>query len=112
MKRESHDENDRQLRSLLHDWKIEASLPPRFEEQVWRRIAREEVPSISPLLALKTWLGQFALKPAFALSYATILIMFGLAGGLLQAQAKSHRASEELSARYVQMVDPYQMPRH
>jgi hypothetical protein len=112
MKQESHDENDRQLQSLLRDWKIEASLPPRFDERVWRRIASEEKPAMNPLLALKTWLGQFALKPAFALSYATILVLFGLVGGLLQAEAKSHRASEELSTRYVQMVDPYQMPRH
>lgn len=112
MKPESHDEKERQMQSLLQSWRVDAALPPRFEEQVWRRIASEETPAVSPLVALRIWLRQFALKPAFAFSYATILIMLGLACGLWQAQTKVHRASDELSARYMQTIDPYQVPQH
>jgi hypothetical protein len=39
---------DEPLRALLKEWKAKPSLPPRFQEQVWRRIEQAEAePMIS-----------------------------------------------------------------
>jgi hypothetical protein len=104
-------QNDPALSKLLREWKSDTPLPPRFPEQVWQRIALEETAAANPLALFWKWLIQSAARPSFAVSYATILLLLGLATGLWQAHASSDRAAETLSARYVQMVDPYQMPR-
>ncbi|MEY2466274.1 MAG: hypothetical protein QOD03_795 [Verrucomicrobiota bacterium] len=104
--------NDPILSKLLREWKNESPLPPRFNEQVWHRIALEDSAPAHPLLFVWKWLTQSAMRPSFAAGYATILLCTGLTAGLWQAHESSQRASETLSARYVQMVDPYQMPRH
>ena len=111
MKPQIPNDTDSQLGKLLHEWKVESPLPPRFEEQVWRRVARADEPAVSPLFAIRKWIAQLVVRPSFAYSYATILLMAGLLGGFWQAQAASHRTSETLRARYVQTVDPYQLPR-
>ena len=33
---------DEPLDAVLRGWKVDSALPPRFQEQVWRRIARAE----------------------------------------------------------------------
>ena len=33
---------DEELSRLLHTWKLDAQLPPRFKERVWQRIERGE----------------------------------------------------------------------
>lgn len=103
--------NDPALSKLLREWKSDAQLPPRFQEQVWERIALEESVGASPIAIFWSWLTKSAVRPSFAVSYATILVLVGLATGLWQAHIKSDRAEQTLSTRYVQMVDPYQMPR-
>jgi len=105
-------ENDNALSQVLREWKTDAPLPPRFHEQVWQRIASEEIPAISPMQFLRNWFAQLALRPAFATVYATLLLLIGLTAGWWQGRANSERVSESLGSRYVQMVDPYQMPRH
>ena len=45
------------------------------------------------------------------MSYASLLLVIGLGAGLWQSHQASRRNLEAMSARYVQMVDPYQMPR-
>jgi hypothetical protein len=111
MNPEHSNHDDPKLDGLLHGWKVETTLPPRFQEQVWHRVAAQEAPALSPVVVLQNWIAQLILRPSFALSYASILLMLGLLGGVWQARATSHLTSEKLSARYVQMVDPYQMPR-
>jgi hypothetical protein len=34
-----NDDRDDELSDVLKEWRVEASLPPRFREGVWRRIA-------------------------------------------------------------------------
>jgi hypothetical protein len=111
MKPENSPENGG-LNTLLREWKLESSLPSRFNEQVWRRIARSEVPAPDPLAQLRDWIAQAFMRPAFAVSYAAVLLLLGFGFGLWQARADSERADEQFRARYVQMVDPYQTPRH
>jgi hypothetical protein len=111
MKTETPGSNDGALDRLLHEWKVETTLPARFDEQVWRRIALAEAPAKSPFAVLRNWIAQTIMRPSFALSYATILLFAGVLGGFWQANAVAQQAEETLRSRYVQMVDPYQMPR-
>ena len=112
MKPETPHPDDGRLSQLLHEWKVGSPLPPRFNERVWHRLERKEVPAVDPLLLLRIWIAQAFARPRFAFSYAAALLLAGLLAGFWQAQVTSRRASEALSARYVQMVDPYQTPHH
>ena len=111
MKTNNPDENDTSLRALLQEWKPEASLPPRFQEQVWRRIERAEaapVPSISLPAVFSNWLTNLLARPAFATTYVAALLVIGASVGWSQARQETARVTGELSARYAQEVDPYQ----
>lgn len=115
MKTESSNENDVQLRALLKEWKPEAPLPPRFQEQVWRRIERAEaapVPSVSLATVFANWLTNLLPQPALATAYVTVLMVIGASVGWSQAREVTALVSAELSARYAQAVDPYQTTRH
>lgn len=102
---------DPTLTRLLRDDKTDAALPPRFQEQVWERISRAEMPAANPLLLLRAWVAQAFTRTSFAVGYATLLLLLGLFAGFWQAHASSARTTQALSSRYVQMMDPYQMPR-
>jgi len=103
--------NDPRLSALLKDWRTTAKLPPHFQEQVWRRIEGagqrpELVFSLQKLVAY--WIGALLPRPALALCYVTILLMVGAGAGWMQARQGVSRVGDELSARYVHSVDPYQ----
>ena len=111
MMNESHE--DKRLSELLHTWKLQGSLPPRFQEQVWRRIAAGEArESHSHWTALSRWFEGLFARPAFATAYVALLLLAGLGAGLWQAHGQALQSDTLLRARYVQMVDPYQMPRN
>jgi hypothetical protein len=105
-------QNDRALSALLHEWKVDSPLPPRFNEHVWDRIAKQETPAVTVTALLRAWIGPVLVRPAFALSYATFLLVAGLTAGLWQAHVDTERTAAALSTRYLQMIDPYQTPRH
>jgi hypothetical protein len=98
------------IRELLRSWAVSASLPPRFQEHVWRRIARANVqPTLVTLLRFTLYTLQRLLSsPKIALSSVTILIAGGMAAGSWLAQVETSRVDEALGVRYVQSVDPYQ----
>jgi len=102
--------DDESLGALLREWKVESPLPPRFQEGVWRSIARAETQAAaapSPLRLLTSWIETFLPRPALAVAYVTILLVAGSGIGWVQAQNSSSRVSDELSTRYVSSVDPY-----
>jgi hypothetical protein len=106
-------EKNEPLDRALRAWKVDAALPPRFQEAVWRRIAQAEI------LPATSWVRRFwpaieaALRrPALAVSYVVVLLMAGLSIGIAQARKESARVDAGLGARYVQSIDPYQTPRH
>lgn len=103
-------ENERQLRPLLNEWKVDAPLPPRFQESVWRRIAAEAATeTANPWRVFARAIERMVLRPVVvAGSLAAFLVMGSLAGW---AQGRERVASldAELSVRYVRSVDPYQM---
>jgi hypothetical protein len=101
-------ENQTQLEQALQEWRVTTPLPPRFQEQVWKRIERAEVPSISLGDAVRGWFTMAFGRPAFAVAYVSVLLLAGLALGFVQASQKAARWDRQLEARYVQSIDPYQ----
>lgn len=113
MKTINPSDNDQPLNEVLAQWKVATSLPPRFREQVWRRIDNAEArkPESSLTVALR-WIDSAFRRPTLALSYVTVLLFIGLGVGYWQAQAKTAQSESKWQARYVQSVDPYQAPRN
>jgi hypothetical protein len=104
-------EKDEALSQLLRTWQPDAPLPPRFQEGVWNRIARVEAPRPNLWRLVVVWLEKTISRPAMAASYVAILLVAGLGAGYWQGEGKSAKTTSELRSRYVQAVDPYQMPR-
>ena len=111
MKSNPPNENDAPLRAVLREWQTDAPLPPRFQEQVWQRIAREEAPASATLWQLFARRVEALFnRPVLAVSYIAVLLVAGLATGYSQAQVKSAHTAAQYRARYVQSIDPYQPP--
>jgi len=103
---------DEALSKLLRRCKTEASLPPRFQEAVWQRIARAGAGITVPLWQRLIFRMEAAFsRPALAASYIAVLLFTGLGAGYWHAEGRTTHAASELRMRYVQSVDPYQMPR-
>ena len=110
MKPDNSNENDAPLRALLNEWKSEAPLPPRFQEQVWHRIDRGEAhpaPTITFAQFFSNWIATRLPRPALAAAYVAVLLAVGASIGWSQARQETARVTGELSARYAQAVDPY-----
>ncbi len=103
---------DEGLSKLLHSCKTEASLPPRFQEAVWQRLERADAGVPAPLWhrVIARLEAAFS-RPALVVSYVGVLLFTGLGAGYWHAEGKNTHAASEWRARYVQTVDPYQMPR-
>jgi len=102
--------DDTALHALLREWKVETPLPPRFQEQTWRRIEHADTPAIatlSPWRSLQNWIANVLPRPALAVAYVAVLLAAGAGVGWTQARHESLRVSDELSLRYVKSVDPY-----
>lgn len=111
MKIENSNENHAPLRALLREWDPKASLPPRFAEQVWRRIERADTvpaPTVSLATVLANWIANVLPKPALATAYVMALLVVGASVGWKQARQERSRVTGELGSRYAQAVDPYQ----
>ncbi len=104
-------EDDAKLSQLLQEWKVEATLPPRFQERVWQRIERA---AVRPNLwrAFTHWVEATFNRPALAVSYVALLLFVGLTTGYLRVQDKTAQAEARWRTAYVQSIDPYQAPRN
>ena len=103
---------DEALSKLLRSCKTESSLPARFQETVWQRIERADTGVTIPVwhLLIARLEAAFS-RPAFSAAYIAVLLFAGLGAGYWHAEGKTTQAASELRTRYVQAVDPYQMPR-
>ena len=109
MNDKSNNESDVPLKSVLQEWRINSPLPPRFQEQVWRRIERQEANAPKPFWFLMVnWFRSSVVHPRWAVAYAAILLLVGLTGGFLRAQYDNTKLDGMMQARYVQSIDPYQ----
>ena len=113
---EPESENSEPLRKLMREWSVDSPLPPRFQENVWRRIERAEMAAPAPAKKASLWAMFLAAvsaalpRPAMAVAYVAVLLFVGAGAGMWQARSQASRVESELGARYVQSVDPYQKP--
>lgn len=93
--------DDIKLSALLRESRVSPALPPRFQENVWRRIETNAVPAKAG-----SWLDALAalvLRPRFAYATVTALVV---AGALLGVHQGAQLAKQDAQARYVAMVAP------
>jgi hypothetical protein len=97
--------NNDLLQQTLQAWEAPLELPPRFQAEVWRRIAdRETEPTFwenasALLTTLFTQPGRVALVLA-----ATLALSAGAA--LTQARQENNRQWQTLQSRYFQSINP------
>jgi hypothetical protein len=111
MKQENSSKNDKPLSDLLGQWKVAEPLPPRFQENVWLRIAQVEA-RVSLWKNVASRIEAMFRHPVLATSYVALLLLIGVTTGHWQAHDKTEQAQAQWSALYVQSIDPYQAPRH
>jgi hypothetical protein len=104
MKTNSQMPDDARLRALLRESRPEPELPPGFQNAVWRRIERAELPA--PTGPTANWLDALAswfLRPRRALATAAVVLLVGLFLGVAQGAS---RANDLAKARYLDSVSP------
>jgi hypothetical protein len=102
--KENMNPDDAKLTALLRESRVSPSLPPRFQENVWRRIEDAEMP-VAPAPGL-SWLDALAalvLRPRFVLASAAALVV---AGALLGARAGDLAANQAAQTQYLTAVAP------
>jgi hypothetical protein len=93
--------DDTKFSQVLRAARPSPSLPPRFQENVWRRIEDAEAPAKSG-----SWLDALTalvLRPRFA--YATVAMLV-LAGAFLGTYQGAQTARHNEQARYLAAVAP------
>jgi len=104
MKKENFNPADEKLGALLRESRTLPALPPRFHENVWRRIEDAAMPVQSAEnLTLMEALVALLLRPRFA--YATVAALM-LAGISLGTYHGAQTARHDAEARYVASVAP------
>jgi hypothetical protein len=104
MKTNSQMPDDARLRALLRESRPEPELPPGFQNSVWRRIERAELPA--PTQPAADWLDALAswfLRPRRALATAAVVLLVGLSLGIAQGAA---HANDLAKARYLDSISP------
>ncbi|MBL9207375.1 MAG: hypothetical protein JNN01_20005 [Opitutaceae bacterium] len=98
------------LEELLKSWKVEATLPPRFQEDVWRRIDRAEQRSASSIskwfIGLAAHWASLLRKPIGAAAYLSTLLIVGSLTGVWRSDRKVDQTEIAWRAAYLQAVVP------
>jgi len=104
-------QDDPHLRKLLHAWKVDETLPARFEERVWRRLSLEPAAGTTTIWTnAVAWISQALARPALAASYLAVLLAAGLAAGYWHARVDNAHVAHQLGSRYVRLLDSYETP--
>src|SRR5258706_41867 len=93
--------DDAKLGALLRASRMASSLPPRFQENVWRRIEDAEAPAKS-----ESWLDALIaliLRPKFAFATVAALMLTGI---FLGTHEGAQIAKQDAQARYLAAVAP------
>lgn len=93
--------DERKLGALLRAHRLSPALPPRFRENVWRRIEDAEAPEKTT-----SWLDVLAalvLRPRFAVATAAALVLAGVLLGTLDGRQV---ARHEAQLNYLALVAP------
>ena len=90
------------ISALLRESRVSPALPPRFQQNVWRRIENSEAPAKT-----ETWLDALAariLRPRFAFAAATVLLVAGVCAGTLDGRQLARHDAE---MNYLASVAPH-----
>jgi hypothetical protein len=98
-------EQDQRLKTLLHEWQPQADLPPRFESEVWHRIALNDEKRSSWLNF--DWLFQITCQPRLAFAIVVMAVFLGTGLANLQAVRSYHHEMAASKSRYIHLVDPF-----
>ena len=96
-------QDEARLLALLRESKPTSPLPPRFQENVWRRIECVEVGQPGER---RNWLDAFVnlvLRPRLAFAAVAVLVLMGTVLGVREGV---QTARHEAQARYVTAVAP------
>ena len=101
-------DQDEPLARALREWDVRVALPPRFEEEVWGRIARADTGAgIGFWAHFLRWLESGLPRPAVASVYVLMLFTGGLTAGYWESHHKTAQLDQTLGRRYVEMVAPF-----
>jgi hypothetical protein len=104
MKEPLSSSEETKLRELLRRARPTAELPPRFQENVWRRIEKaESARAIAPASGWVNVVAGWLVRPRLAFATATMLVLIGVGLGLNNG---AQQARAEAQARYVAAVAP------
>ncbi len=95
--------DDAKLSSLLRESRVALPLPPRFQDNVWRRVADTEAGKTA---GSPGWLEAaiaFVLRPRFALAAVAALVV---AGAVIGVHDGSQLARHDAQTRYLASVAP------
>jgi hypothetical protein len=89
--------SDESLAKLLREGRPEPAPQPRFQENVWRRIQKNDAPAVGWIDAL----AALVMKPRFAIASACALLLVGALLGTRDGTAHVRQAAQD---RYVASV--------
>lgn len=95
--------DDAKLTSLLRESRVTPPLPPRFQENVWRRIADAEAGKTADSPGWLEAAIAFVLRPRLAFATVAALVV---AGALIGVHDGSQLARRDAQARYLASVAP------
>jgi len=101
MKEKNELPGDPQVSALLREARVSPALPPRFQQNVWRRIGDAEAPAKS-----ESWLDALAnliLRPRFAMAAAGAMLLAGVLAGTVEGRQV---ARHDAQMNYVASVAP------
>lgn len=101
MKENQNHPEDAAVSELLCAARVAPPLPPRFQQNVWRRIEAAETPARSA-----SWLDSLVallLRPRFAVATAAVLLLAGISAGTLQGRQV---ARHDAQMNYLASVAP------
>jgi hypothetical protein len=93
---------DQKLTALLRDARPSPALPPRFQQNVWRRIEDAEAPAKSE--SLLDALAALVLRPRFAVAVAAALLLAGVFAGMADGRQLAQRDAQ---MNYLAAVAPH-----
>ncbi|HEX4350439.1 MAG TPA: hypothetical protein VH251_08625 [Verrucomicrobiae bacterium] len=101
MKESNQLPDDPQLGALLRQGRVSPGLPPRFQQNVWRRIEDAEAPAKS-----ESWLDALAnliMRPRFAVAAAVVVLLAGILTGTMEGR---QMARHDAQMNYLASVAP------
>jgi len=104
MNQKKFKQDEQKLGELLREARVAPLLPPRFQQNVWRRIENEGYRPSTSLGA--SWLDAFAvwlLRPRLAFAVAALLVLTGVGMGWSNGQ---QRYQDDAQSRYLAAVAP------